>query len=449
MSTVAIVGAGFAGLIAARELESRGVRVEIYEARDRIGGRAWTEERLGRPLELGATWVHWMQPFVWTEIIRYGQGIHASPAPERAFWISDGVTHSGTEADLDDRLRGAQERIFAGSREFFPYPHEPLRVLADPEVPEELKERFRATDRRSMLDVLRDGGFSQEEIDLADAYWSAGYQGDITHASPLMAMHWASLADHRSRLLDELTLQYKLDNGMRGLYEAIAADVAAPIHLNTPIVRIEHAADSAILHPAAGEPVVADAVIVTAPLGALGQIEFVPPLGPARRELVEQGYLSKGFKIWIKVAGRQSLIAGAPSDHPITLVRSEYVADDSTILVGFGPDHTRVDLTDVTVVQEMLDRWCPGLEVLEVSGHDWTADQWSGQTWATLRSGQFVDGWSRFLGADSRLRFAGADWAKGWNGVVVDGAIESAITTARATLADLGIPAPGDVRSTG
>lgn len=46
---VVVIGAGFAGLMAARELQSAGVSVEIVEARDRIGGRAWTEERMGRP----------------------------------------------------------------------------------------------------------------------------------------------------------------------------------------------------------------------------------------------------------------------------------------------------------------------------------------------------------------------------------------------------------------
>lgn len=76
---VVVVGAGFAGLMAARELQSAGISVEIIEARDRIGGRAWTDERMGRPLEMGATWVHWYQANVWNEIMRYNQPIVASP----------------------------------------------------------------------------------------------------------------------------------------------------------------------------------------------------------------------------------------------------------------------------------------------------------------------------------------------------------------------------------
>jgi phytoene dehydrogenase-like protein len=56
---VVVVGAGFAGLTAARELSRRGHSVLVVEARDRIGGRTWTTERFGRTLELGGTWVHW------------------------------------------------------------------------------------------------------------------------------------------------------------------------------------------------------------------------------------------------------------------------------------------------------------------------------------------------------------------------------------------------------
>ena len=59
---VAIVGAGFAGLAAARELRWPGRSAIVLEARDRIGGRTWTDDRLGTSLELGGTWVHWVQP---------------------------------------------------------------------------------------------------------------------------------------------------------------------------------------------------------------------------------------------------------------------------------------------------------------------------------------------------------------------------------------------------
>ena len=106
-------------------------------------------------------------------------------------------------------------------------------------------------------------------------------------------------------------------------------------------------------------------------------------------------------------------------------------------MVGFGYDHTLIDLQDARQVQELVRAWRPDLEVVETDGFDWVADKWSGQTWATMKSGQFSNGWHHFHDTESRLYFAGADIAKGWNGVVVDGAIETGITTARRVLTEL------------
>ncbi|MUL83515.1 MULTISPECIES: NAD(P)/FAD-dependent oxidoreductase [unclassified Mycolicibacterium] len=431
---VIVIGAGFAGLTAARELEGAGIDVTIYEARDRIGGRAWTHERLGgHALEMGATWVHWMQPFVWTEITRYAQEIYPSPDIEKAYWVSNGTVFEGTEHDLDEALTVLQDKIFEGSRAFFPYPHDPLWVMRDESAGTELRERFLKADTGSVLDCLRNGEHSQEQIDLADSYWSAAYQGPTATASPLMAKHWASLSDHRSSLMDEQTLRFKLVKGMRGLYTAIAGDLRTEIKLNAPVQRIEHGADGARVTLEDGTTDSADAVVVTVPIGALRHVDFAPALPESQQEVVREGSNSIGFKIWIKVEGHHSIIAGAPGRHPISLMRSEKFLDDenATILVGFGSDHRTIDLEDVASAQRAVDVWRPDLKVVDCGGHDWVADKWSGQTWATLKSGQFFQGWSLFQESETRLRFAGADYASGWNGVVVDGAIEMGIKTAR------------------
>ena len=56
--TIAIIGAGMAGLTAAHRLSNAGRSVSLFEARDRLGGRIWTNRDLGVPLDCGASWIH-------------------------------------------------------------------------------------------------------------------------------------------------------------------------------------------------------------------------------------------------------------------------------------------------------------------------------------------------------------------------------------------------------
>lgn len=55
---ILIVGAGMAGLSAAKSLKELGYDVIVLEARQRTGGRIWTDHTLGLPLDIGASWIH-------------------------------------------------------------------------------------------------------------------------------------------------------------------------------------------------------------------------------------------------------------------------------------------------------------------------------------------------------------------------------------------------------
>ncbi len=59
MARYAVIGAGAAGISAARELQRAGHEVVVFEARDRPGGRAWTDYSLApHGVELGAEFIH-------------------------------------------------------------------------------------------------------------------------------------------------------------------------------------------------------------------------------------------------------------------------------------------------------------------------------------------------------------------------------------------------------
>ncbi|MDX6536124.1 MAG: hypothetical protein QOD37_465, partial [Gaiellales bacterium] len=94
-----VIGGGFAGVTAARELTIAGLDCTLIEARDRLGGRTWRTNWGGELIELGGGWVHWHQPYAWSELQRAGQGIGESATPELMSWAVGGVRRTGTAAE--------------------------------------------------------------------------------------------------------------------------------------------------------------------------------------------------------------------------------------------------------------------------------------------------------------------------------------------------------------
>src|SRR5688572_18694243 len=73
---VIVIGAGAAGLAAARELARAGLTVSLLEARDRIGGRCWTrcEPGLAMPIEYGAEFIHGRPQATFALLREFGLG---------------------------------------------------------------------------------------------------------------------------------------------------------------------------------------------------------------------------------------------------------------------------------------------------------------------------------------------------------------------------------------
>ncbi|MBT6905391.1 MAG: NAD(P)-binding protein, partial [Gemmatimonadetes bacterium] len=86
---VIVIGGGFAGVTAARDISMRGHRALILEARPRLGGRTFTSRFSGHDIDLGGTWFGNSQPFIWTEKMRYGLELAESAAAnsEQTVWM--------------------------------------------------------------------------------------------------------------------------------------------------------------------------------------------------------------------------------------------------------------------------------------------------------------------------------------------------------------------------
>jgi monoamine oxidase len=106
---VLIVGAGMAGLSAARILVDAGLRVRVIEARDRIGGRVYTDRGWGVPVEMGASWIHGMTD---NPLVELAQKAGAEVAPTDYYgWAKLVVDPQLRPLDYDPaRWRGFVER---------------------------------------------------------------------------------------------------------------------------------------------------------------------------------------------------------------------------------------------------------------------------------------------------------------------------------------------------
>ncbi|WP_456284411.1 flavin monoamine oxidase family protein [Microbacterium sp. JZ101] len=420
---VIVVGAGFAGLTAARELTWSGKRVLLVEARDRIGGRTWFDRRLGIEIELGGTWVHWTQPYVWAELHRYGLGVVASPAPATAWWHVDGKPTVVAPDALLELMDEPNRELGAEARAVFPQPFSPLSSAPGA-----------AFDARGISERIDALDLDENRRALLRAFWTLNFNGRLGEAAYTQALRWLAVANGDWRVMFEACASYKIAGGTRALAEAILADTNAELRLGAEVTAVVEGDGPSRVEFADGTHARADAVILTAPLNALSRIRFEPPLPESAGRAVSAGQIGLGTKIWFAVQGElPHFVAFGSEDDPFTFLQSEYHVDGRTIVIGFGPDARAIDASDVAAVQAAADRLVPGLAVVAATGHDWTADPLSGETWPMHRTGYLSQGLPALRAGHGCVVFAGSDVAEGWGGFI-DGAIESGLSAARKVL---------------
>jgi monoamine oxidase len=418
---VIVVGAGFAGLTTARELTRQGLRVRIVEARDRIGGRTWLDHRLGRDLEIGGTWVHWTQPYVWAELKRYGIGTVASPEPQRAFWWADGDRREGDPGTLLDLIGRHNGEFIKESRTYFPEPFSPLA-----------SDAYKEIDHVSVQDRIREQFPPGAARDILESFWALNFNGPLQDAALTQALRWVALTNGDWAVNFEACATYKIQGGTAALAEAIVKDSGAAVTFGFTVEGITDDGGSVTVRGSGGRSFSAKAALVTVPLPVLGTIDFQPPLPPAKEEGARLGQVSKGVKVWIRLRGEHAPFVALGEAHwPLNFFQAEYTLDGDTIVVGFGPDGSKIDAADPAAVQAELARLVPGIDVLATATHDWVADPLAGETWPMHRTGFLSKHLAAMQSGHGNVLFAGSDIANGWGGFI-DGAIESGMEAALA-----------------
>lgn len=421
---VVVIGAGFAGLVAARELGQAGLGVILLEARDRIGGRTWTDHRLGQDLEMGANWVHWVQPHVWAEMTRYDRGIVRSPAADEAYWRgADGGARKGTLAEFMALIDEGQQALVDDVREAIPRGVEPTIGAIG------------GLDRLSIQDRFEALGLEPEAKAANESVWVGHVNAPLAQVGLSSALRWVAATGGHWQLMHETSATYRVVDGMRGFTARIAADVRGEIRLDSPVASVAQGDGGAVVETVDGTRIRARRVVSTLPVNASGGIRFDPPLPEAWQRQRAETVASQGCKVWLKARGHvPRFFAYASQDDPLSVLKAEFYGSDDegdcTILVAFGPDHTRIDLEDLAGVQAAVDAFRPGIEIVEATAHDWMTDPFSRNTWMTHRPGQLTRDLVELQQPQGALHFATTDNANLWGGFI-DGAVESGLREAR------------------
>lgn len=250
---VIVIGAGMAGLGAARTIVDSGHSTIVLEARERLGGRLWTDhDHMGVPVELGAELIHGSLASTWDIVAKQGIDTH--------------------------RLDGHRARRTPG---------EPWRSQQDtafytfprrrPALPSPLPE---PGDGELALDYLLRLGIEQDNLPLALALVET--DAESLHALPAAAieeaLHLVAHVDRGGALPD---MAGYADYRVPGGYDQLVSAIAFPLDIRTrEIVRAVRVSSEWVEIDTFTQVSSARIVVVAVPAGVLqaGMIEFTPSL---------------------------------------------------------------------------------------------------------------------------------------------------------------------------
>jgi monoamine oxidase len=450
---VIVIGGGFAGVTAARELQHAGLRTLLLEARSRLGGRTFTATVGSEHFDLGGTWVHWTQPHVWAEITRYGLPLVETPGavPERVLWWEDGEAKEAGWLDLRPLVG---EALCAHE----PAPEAPLRLLQSLALMNSVMNEFHedaaaalprpfdpffsdawhAADSRSVRDRIDELGLSGGRRALLEGVLATSCHGPLAECSLVEMLRWWALPGRNLERYNDAVARFKLRDGTRSLIEAMLADGRPELRLGAPVARVEQGDGGVRVTTERGETFRARALIAALPLNLLGRIEFSPPLAPAKLAAASERHAGSGVKVYARVRGETpNFAAFAPESEPFSMIFTGETGAAGGVLIAFGTRPDKIDVHSAAAVQAEVRKFMPQLEVAETIAYDWHLDPFSLGTWCILRPGQMTKYLAALREPEGLVHLAGADFALGWRGFI-DGAIESGNAVAHEVIARLG-----------
>ena len=419
---VIVIGGGFGGATAARDSQKNGLKTLLLEARNRLGGRTFSAEFEGLPIELGGTWIHNTQPFVWAESQRYAMEVIETPgavADVMTVVMRNGERFNLTLEQVTECVL-AWETYCARGREILPRPYDLLHN----------RDAALRADKTGAMDHLKSLDLTPLQEEFVEAMISVVVNNDAKEMSYLEVLRFHLLGGGCFPTFMDATARFQLKDGTITLLNSIVEDGGAEVRLATPVKSIHDLGDKVVVTTSRGEKLTCGAVISTVPMNTINAIDFQPPLPAGVTEAGKEGHPGRGKKIYIKVEGDLGNFASFAAHLPLTYAMTYKRGKDYTLVVGFSGSADRLDAYDEESVQGALREHLPGARVLSVMHYDWISDPYSRGTWATYRSGWVEKYYDQFQQDAGRVFFGSGDHGEGWRGTI-DSAIGAGSRAAR------------------
>jgi monoamine oxidase len=277
---VIIIGAGISGIAAARALKAKGYNVLILEARNRVGGRIWTDNSLGTPLDLGASWIHGINN---NPIKQLADQFALKTLPtnyeaRQIFDVNGTPLSDNTDTTLSDRYETIYERVIAIQEQML---DDDLNDISwQNALTQELsKENFSSTELQELYfslntELEHEYGADLNELSLFNFDEGSAFKG-VDHL----------FSGGYGQLIDKLIIDGKLTLNIR---------------LNQVVKSIDYTQSKGVKVTTDKNVFSALAVLVTLPLGVLkaNTVKFIPALPQTKQNSIKKlgfGTLNKTY----------------------------------------------------------------------------------------------------------------------------------------------------------
>lgn len=265
--SVIIVGAGIAGLAAARELKARGAQVLLIESAARPGGRLRTNRSLGVAFDEGASWIHGPKGNPVTALAA-ASGAATYVTDDESLRVYDITGNPYSTTDLDSAYNNYEKALdsIAGSGTV----DQSFQTVFNARYPQHVDNRLWTYMLSAYLEF--DTGADLSRLSSLDFYNDEAFGGNDV----IITNGYDAIADHLS--------------------------AGQEIRLNERVTAIDHSGEKVNVQTDAGN-YEANYVVVTVPLGILKQnkVTFIPALPQAKQQAisrVQMGSVNKFLLTW-------------------------------------------------------------------------------------------------------------------------------------------------------